>query len=142
MFWPFWLSQHIQCLHLMYAEVAWVLLSFRTQVQLQIILDSDYLPYRNNIYRKPIHYYDCILISHSQPQLIFHFQLMWEVFFKNLKRGIAEVFKNWKLCNETLSACLIEKQKIPGQLHLVKHEKSGSYALLFQQFHSSFQMFL
>ena len=31
--------QHIQCLHLMYSfEVAWVLVSSGTQVQLQIIL--------------------------------------------------------------------------------------------------------
>ena len=28
----------------MYAEVAWVLVSLGTQVQLQIILDPDYLP--------------------------------------------------------------------------------------------------
>ena len=28
------------------------------------------------------HYYDFILIRHSQTQLIFHFQLMWEVFLK------------------------------------------------------------
>ena len=38
----FW---HIQCLHLMYSEVAWVLVSLRTQVQQQIILNPDYLPY-------------------------------------------------------------------------------------------------
>ena len=36
--------QHIQCLHLMDSEVAWVLVSSGTQVQPQIILDSDYLP--------------------------------------------------------------------------------------------------
>ena len=36
--------QHIQCLHLMYTEVAWVLVSSGTQVQPQIILDPDYLP--------------------------------------------------------------------------------------------------
>ena len=36
--------RHIQCLRLMYAEVAWVLLSSETQVQLQVILDPDYLP--------------------------------------------------------------------------------------------------
>ena len=36
--------QHIQCLHWMYAEVAWVLVSTRTQVQPQIILDPDCLP--------------------------------------------------------------------------------------------------
>ena len=37
---------HIQCVHLMYAEVAWVLAFLRTQVgtQLQILLDADYLP--------------------------------------------------------------------------------------------------
>ena len=37
----FW---HIQCLHLMNSEVAWVLLSSGTQVQSQIMLDPDYLP--------------------------------------------------------------------------------------------------
>ena len=36
--------QHIQCLHMMYAEVAWVLVSSGTQVQPQIIPDPDYLP--------------------------------------------------------------------------------------------------
>ena len=36
--------QDIQCLHVMYAEVAWVLVSSRTQVQPQVILDPDYLP--------------------------------------------------------------------------------------------------
>ena len=36
--------RHIQCLHLMYAEVAWVLVSSGTQVQSQIILDPDYPP--------------------------------------------------------------------------------------------------
>ena len=33
---------HIQCLHLMYDEVAWVLVSLGTQVQPQIIPDPDY----------------------------------------------------------------------------------------------------
>ena len=36
--------RHIQCLHLMYVEVAWVLVSLGTQVQLPVILDPDYLP--------------------------------------------------------------------------------------------------
>ena len=36
--------QDIQCLHLMYSEVAWVLASSGTQGQLQIILELDYLP--------------------------------------------------------------------------------------------------
>ena len=36
--------QPIQCLHLMNAEVAWVLVSSGTQVQPQIIPDPDYLP--------------------------------------------------------------------------------------------------
>ena len=36
--------QHIQCLHLMYAEIAIVLVFLETQVQPQIILDLDYLP--------------------------------------------------------------------------------------------------
>ena len=35
--------RQIQCLHLMYAEVAWVLLSSGTQVQRQVTLDPDYL---------------------------------------------------------------------------------------------------
>ena len=36
--------RHIQCLHLMNSEVAWVITSSGTQVQSQIILDPDYLP--------------------------------------------------------------------------------------------------
>ena len=36
--------RHIQCLQLMYAEVAWVLISSETQVQPKVILDPDYLP--------------------------------------------------------------------------------------------------
>ena len=35
---------HIHCLLLMYAEVARVLISSRTQVQPKITLDPDYLP--------------------------------------------------------------------------------------------------
>ena len=35
---------HIQCLHLMYSVVAWVLVFSESQVQPQIILDPDYLP--------------------------------------------------------------------------------------------------
>ena len=35
---------HIQCLHLMYSKVAFVLVSSEAQVQPQIILDPDYLP--------------------------------------------------------------------------------------------------
>ena len=36
--------RHIQCLHLMNSEIAWVLVSSGTQVQLQIILNPDYIP--------------------------------------------------------------------------------------------------
>ena len=36
--------RHIQYLHLMYAEIAWVLVSSKTQIQPQVILDPDYLP--------------------------------------------------------------------------------------------------
>ena len=39
----FWKSD-FQCLYLMHAEVAWVLVSSGTQVQLQIIPNPDYLP--------------------------------------------------------------------------------------------------
>ena len=35
--------RHIQCLHVMHSEVAWVPVSLGTQVQQQIILDPDYL---------------------------------------------------------------------------------------------------
>ena len=43
--------QHIQCLHLIYAEVAWLLVSSGTQVQPQIILNADYLlDYPSNSY--------------------------------------------------------------------------------------------
>ena len=34
--------RHIQCLHLMYAEVAWVLVPSGTQVQPQVILDPEH----------------------------------------------------------------------------------------------------
>ena len=36
--------RQIQCLHLMYIEIAWVLVSSGTQVQPQVILNPDYLP--------------------------------------------------------------------------------------------------
>ena len=36
--------RRIQCLYLMYSELAWVLVSLGTQVQLQIILIPDYCP--------------------------------------------------------------------------------------------------
>ena len=37
----FW---HIHCLHLMFAEVTWVLVPSGTQVQPQVIFDPGYLP--------------------------------------------------------------------------------------------------
>ena len=40
----FFIFRYIQCLHLMYSEVAWVLVSSETQFQPQIILVPDYLP--------------------------------------------------------------------------------------------------
>ena len=36
--------RHIKYLHLMYAEVAWVLVSSGTQVKPQIIVNPDYFP--------------------------------------------------------------------------------------------------
>ena len=36
--------QHAQCLHLMYAEVSWAVVSLGTQVQPQITIDLDYFP--------------------------------------------------------------------------------------------------
>ena len=36
--------RHAHCLHLMYSELPWVLVSSGTEVQPQIILDADYLP--------------------------------------------------------------------------------------------------
>ena len=36
--------RYFQCLHLLHSEVAWVLVSSGTQVQLQTILEPDYLP--------------------------------------------------------------------------------------------------
>ena len=35
--------RHIQCLHLMYSEVTWVLVSSETHVERQIVLVPDYL---------------------------------------------------------------------------------------------------
>ena len=48
--------QHIQCLHLMYPEVAWALVSSGTQAQLQVMLDPDYLLDYLSISNG---YYDC-----------------------------------------------------------------------------------
>ena len=50
--------RHIQCLHLMYAKVALVLVSSGTQVQSQIILDPDYLPDYLSVS------YDCDIMKH------------------------------------------------------------------------------
>ena len=36
--------RYFQCLHLMYLEVSWVLVSPETQVKLQIILAPGYIP--------------------------------------------------------------------------------------------------
>ena len=85
----------------------WVVVSLGTQVQLRIILDPDYFPddfpvsydydwnkglqpYRNNIENQ-----STILWLHSdqaftQFQLIFHFQLMWEVFLKFKRRQVLQ----------------------------------------------------
>ena len=48
--------KHIQCLHLMYVEVAWVLVCSGTQVQPQVKLDPDYLP-------------DCLSVSYDYDNL-------------------------------------------------------------------------
>ena len=37
-------NELVQCLHLMYSELAWVPISLGSQVQPQIILNPDYLP--------------------------------------------------------------------------------------------------
>ena len=39
----------IHCLHLIYSEVAWVIVPSGNQVQPQIILDPDYLPYHHSV---------------------------------------------------------------------------------------------
>ena len=77
-------------------------------------------------YRKPFHYHDCILTRHSQSQSIFHFLLMWEVFFKFM--GYKEALQR---CSRTgnsatkQSVYVFQWKKIPGQLQPVKHEKAG-----------------
>ena len=48
--------RHMQLLHLMYSEVAWVLVSSGIQVQLQIMLNPEYLS-------------DCISISYDHAYL-------------------------------------------------------------------------
>ena len=45
--------RHIQCLHLMHSEVAWVLVFSGTQLQPQIILDPNKLPDYLSVF------YDC-----------------------------------------------------------------------------------
>ena len=36
--------RNIQYLHLMYAEIAWIVVSLGTELQSEVILDPDYLP--------------------------------------------------------------------------------------------------
>ena len=73
----FW---HIQCLHLIYAEIAWVLVSSGIQVQLQVILNPDYLPDYLSVS------YDCveslwsILISGEKIGFDFGCGLCWSCF--------------------------------------------------------------
>ena len=66
--------QHIQCLHLMYAKVAWVLLSLGTQVQLQIILDPNYLP----DYLFVSDDYELTMITRQNDPIFFH--LLFELY--------------------------------------------------------------
>ena len=49
--------RHIQYLHLMNSEVAWALVSSGTQIQAQIILDSDHLPDYHSVSYDNGHYY-------------------------------------------------------------------------------------
>lgn len=56
----FLISQHIQCLHLIYSEVDWVLLYSESQVQPQKILDPDYLSDYVSVF------YDYNFITNSQ----------------------------------------------------------------------------
>ena len=57
--------QNIQCLYLMYAEVAWVLVSFGTQVQPQIILDTYYLLFVSDDY-------EITMITRQNDPIFFH----------------------------------------------------------------------
>ena len=57
--------RHIQCLHLMYAEVAWVLVPSGTQVQPQIILDLGYLP-------------DYVSVSYDYAHIEFQVELIYK----------------------------------------------------------------
>ena len=65
--------RHIQCLHLMYAEVAWVVVSSRTQVQPQIIFDPDYLP------DYPSVFYDYKMVEFTEMQLTCNKCLVWQL---------------------------------------------------------------
>ena len=51
--------RYFQCLHLMYSEVAWVLISPETQVHPQIILEPDYLPNYLSVFYDYGEYFSC-----------------------------------------------------------------------------------
>ena len=46
--------QHAQCLHLMYAEVSWAVVSLGTQVQPQIRIDLNYLAGYSSVSYDPV----------------------------------------------------------------------------------------
>ena len=57
----------------MYAEVAWVVVSSRTQVQPQILLDPDYLP------DYPSVFYDYKMVEFTEMQLTCNKCLVWQL---------------------------------------------------------------
>ena len=66
----FW---YFQCLHFMCSEVAWVLVSLGTQVQPQIILETDYLPDYLSVFYDYDFLYFRFLISYEQWKRTIHF---------------------------------------------------------------------
>ena len=79
--------QHIQCLHLTYTEVAWVLISSETQVQLQAIPDPDYLPFFYDYDRinadHTLNFITCVIQKQFFPNLLYAPPML-------LKKGLKE----------------------------------------------------
>ena len=95
-------------------------------------------PYRNNIESHSTIYYDCILTRHSQPQSIFHFLLMWEVFLKCMwyKEALHRCSRTGNAGTKQ-SMYVFELKKYLGNFTLQNMRKLDIMHYLFNKFHSS-----
>ena len=95
---------HIQCLHLMYSEVAWALVFSETQVWSQTILDPDYLLDYLSVYCK----FSNSFISASKNILFFWFEIFSKISFRKVFwRNLTFFFRIYLGLNDFIGLWLI-----------------------------------